>query len=57
MKLFILCLFLIFLAAGLSPQLRTHYTPLPALQRARQMRIWAYERPRWAIAVAIVRIV
>ena len=44
------CLF-----AGLTPQLRTHYTPLPAIQRVRR-KVWAFRRPRWAIAVAIVRI-
>ena len=46
---------LTFLLCGLSPQLRTHYTPLPALQRVRR-KVWAYSRPRWAKAVAIVRI-
>ncbi len=47
---------LAFLLIGMMPQLRTHYTPRPALQRARQIKIWSYQRPRWAIAVAIVRI-
>ncbi len=55
MKLFIFVLFLLFLLCGLTPQLRTHYTPLPALQRVRR-RVWAYQGPRWAIAVAIVRL-
>ena len=55
MKVFIFVLFLLFLLCGLSPQFRTHYTPLPAIQRVRR-RVWAYRRPGWAIAVAIVRI-
>lgn len=49
-----LLLGLVFLLCGLSPQLRTRYTPLPAIQRARR-RVWAYHGPRWTIAVAIVR--
>lgn len=44
-----------FVIVGYAPQLRTRYTPRPALQRARHIRIWSYQRPRWAIAVAIVR--
>ncbi len=48
-------IFLLMLFARLSPQLHTHYTPLPALQCVRR-KVWAYQRPRWAIAVAIVRI-
>jgi hypothetical protein len=47
---------LAFVLAGYAPQLRTRYTPRPALQRARRLRIWSYQRPRWAIAVAIVRV-
>jgi len=53
--LFIL-LGLTFWLCGLSPQLRTHYQPRPALQRARRLRIWSIQRPRWGIAVAIVRL-
>ena len=48
-------LFLLMLLAPLGAQLRTHYTPLPAIQRVRR-KVWAYRRPRWAIAVAIVRL-
>lgn len=48
-------LFLIALLLPLGGQLRTHYTPLPALARARHTRIWSYQRPKWAVAVAIVR--
>ena len=48
-------LFLLVLLAPLGAQLRTHYTPRPALQRARR-KVWVYSRPRWAIAVAIVRV-
>lgn len=55
-NLFLILTFVSLLFAGLTPQLRTHYTPRPALQRARQIKIWSYRRPRWAIAVAIVRI-
>ena len=55
MKLFIFVLFLLMLFAGLSPQLRTRYTPLPAIQRVRR-RVWACQGPKWAVAVAIVRI-
>ena len=53
---------LVFLLCGLSPQLRTHYTPLPAIARVKrrawgyQWRVWTYQRPRWAIAVMVVRI-
>ena len=54
-SLFLILAFVSLSFCGLSPQLRTHYTPLPAIQRVRR-RMWAYQRPRWAIAVAIVRI-
>jgi len=55
LALFIL-LALTFWLCGLSPQLRTRYTPLPALARARRLHIWIFQRPRWGIAVAIVRV-
>jgi len=54
MKLLIF-LFLLALLVPLGAQLRTQYTPLPAIQRVKR-RVWSYQRPRWAIAVAIVRI-
>ena len=47
---------LLALLCGYAPQLRTHYTPLPAIQRARRLWIWSIQRPRWGIAVAIVKI-
>ncbi len=46
---------LLLLVAGYAPRLRTRYTPLPAIQRAWR-RGWAYQGPRWTIAVAIVRV-
>lgn len=54
MKLLIFLLLLV-MFAHLSPQLKTHYTPLPALQRVKRT-VWVCQRPRWAIAVAIVPI-
>ena len=44
-----------FLLCGLSPQLKTHYTPLPAIARVKR-REWRYSRPRWAIAIMVVRL-
>ena len=55
MKLFIALLFVLFLLCGLSPQLRTRYTPLPAIRHVTR-RVWAFQRPRWAIAFVIVRL-
>lgn len=55
MRLFIFCLFVLFLACGLSPQLRTRYTPLPAIARVKR-RVWRYSRPRWGIAIMVVRL-
>ncbi len=52
----LILIFLFVLLLPLGAQIRTHYTPRPALQRVRR-RIWTYRRPRWAIAVAIVRVV
>ena len=45
----------IFLLCGLSPQLKTHYTPLPAIARVKR-REWRISRPRWAIAIMVVRL-
>lgn len=44
MKLFIFLLFLFFLCAGLSPQLRTRYTPLPSLARVRRRVVFVGRR-------------
>ena len=46
---------LAFVFAGLSPQLRTRYTPLPAIARVKR-REWSYRRPRWGIAIMVVRL-
>lgn len=46
---------LTFLLCGLSPQLKTRYTPLPAISRVKRSE-WRYQRPRWGIAVMIVRL-
>ena len=53
----LILLFLMALLLPLGAQLRTHYIPRPALRQARvHRRIWTYQRPRWAVAVAIVRV-
>ncbi len=53
-----LCIFLLLLAIflPLGAQLHTRYTPHPAIRRVRR-RIWTYQRPRWAVAFVIVRVV
>jgi hypothetical protein len=54
MKWFIF-LFLLWIFLPLGAQLRTRYTPLPALQRVRR-KVWAVQGQRWGMAVAIVRV-
>ena len=46
---------LAFVLCGMSPQLKTRYTPLPAIARVKR-RVWRYQRPRWGIAIMVVRI-
>ncbi len=54
MRLFIFLLFLLFLCAGLSPQLRTKYTPLPIVRPV--VKRWRFEGRRQAIQITYVRV-
>lgn len=55
MKWFTLLLFVLFFCAGLSPQLRTRYTPLPVARRV-WSKVWAMQWQRWGLVVSLVRV-